>query len=442
MKTKLITITLAIGTIGASAADALDRTVLPIAEPKPPRYTELDVRKTQPPPRFEVKAPAGAPNVIIVLIDDIGFGGPTTFGGPIPTPAFDKLAAGGLRYNNFHTTALCSPTRVALKCGRNHHTANAGSIMESSTAYPGNTGKIPNSVAPLAEMVRLNGYSTGAFGKWHETAAWETSVSGPYDRWPTHQGFDKFYGFIGGETDQWAPLIYDGVKKVNPPKKENYHFTEDMTDQAINWMKAQQSMTPDKPFFMYFATGATHAPHHVSAEWIAKFKGKFDEGWDKVREATFERQKKAGIIPANTKLPPRPKDLAAWDSLPDPHKPVFRRQAEVFAAFLAHTDHEIGRLVQAVDDIGELDNTLIFYIAGDNGTSAEGGMVGMYNEMTYFNGVAEKVEDLIPLIDKWGNKETFPHMAAAWAVCFDSPFMWTKQVASDFGGTRNGMVIH
>jgi arylsulfatase len=442
IKITLLLVALVMGARAAKAAETFDRTILPIPDPTPRKYTELDVRKTKPPPPFEVKAPKGAPNVVIILIDDIGFGGPSTFGGPIPTPTFDKLAKSGLSYNNFHTTALCSPTRIALKCGRNHHTANAGSIMESSTAYPGNTGRIPNSVAPLAEMLRLNGFSTGAFGKWHETAAWETSVSGPFDRWPTHQGFDKFYGFIGGETDQWAPLIYDGLKKVNPPKKENYHFTEDMTDQAINWMKAQQSMTPDKPFFMYFATGATHAPHHVPPQWIAKFHGKFDEGWDKVREATFERQKKAGIIPANTKLPPRPKDLAAWDSLPEAHKKVFRRQAEVFAGFLAHTDYHIGRLVSAIEEIGELDNTLIFYIAGDNGTSAEGGMVGMYNEMTYFNGVAEKVEDLIPLIDKWGSKETFPHMAAAWAVCFDSPFAWTKQVASDFGGTRNGMIAH
>ena len=433
---------IAMASATAMAAENLDRTVLPIAEPNPPTYTELDVRNTQPPPRFEVKAPEGAPNVVIILIDDIGFGATSTFGGPIKMPTFDKLASTGLRYNNFHTTALCSPTRVALKCGRNHHSANTGSIMETATAYPGNTGAIPNSVAPLAEMVRLNGYSTGAFGKWHETAAWETSVSGPYDRWPTQQGFDKFYGFIGGETDQWAPLIYDGVKKVNPPEKENYHFTEDMTDQAVNWMKAQQSMTPDKPFFMYYAPGATHAPHHVPVEWIEKFHGKFDEGWDKVREATFERQKKDGIIPADTKLPPRPKDLAAWDSLPEEQKKLFRRQAEVFAAFAAHTDDQIGRLVSAVEEIGELDNTLIFYIAGDNGSSAEGGMVGMYNEMTYFNGVQEKVEDLIPLIDKWGSKETFPHMAAAWAVCFDSPFAWTKQVASDFGGTRNGLVIH
>ena len=426
----------------ASAQDQLDRSVLPIAEPVYPTYDELDVRKTKPPARFEVTAPKDAPNVLIVLIDDLGFGATSTFGGPIATPNLDQLAKEGLRYNNFHTTALCSPTRVALKSGRNHHTANAGSIMETATAYPGNTGMIPNRVAPLAEMLRLNGFSTAAFGKWHETAAWETSVSGPFDRWPTRQGFDKFYGFIGGETDQWAPLIYDGVKKVNPPKKENYHFTEDMTDQAVNWVKAQQSLTPDRPFFIYFATGATHAPHHVPPEWIAKYHGKFDAGWDKVREATFERQKKAGIIPANTKLPPRPSDLAAWDSLPEDHKTIFRRQAEVFAGFAAHTDHHVGRLLKAIDEIGEMDNTLIFYIAGDNGTSAEGGMVGMYNEMTYFNGVQEKVEDLLPLIDKWGSKETFPHMAAAWAVAFDSPFQWTKQVASDFGGTRNGMVVH
>ena len=421
---------------------SIDRSILPITEPEYPQYTELDVRKTQPPPRFAILAPDNAPNVVIILVDDLGFGAASPFGGPIPTPTMDRLATSGIRFTNFHTTALCSPTRVALKSGRNHHTANAGSIMETATAYPGNTGRIPNRVAPLAEILRLNGYSTAAFGKWHETAAWETSVSGPFDRWPIHQGFDKFYGFIGGETDQWAPLIYDGVKKVNPPQREDYHFTEDMTDQAIHWVKAQQSMTPDKPFFVYFATGATHAPHHVPPEWIAKFHGKFDAGWDDVREATFQRQKQAGIIPANTELPPRPEDLTAWDALPAPSKQLFRRQAEVFAGFAAHTDHHIGRFVSAIEEIGELDNTLIFYIAGDNGTSAEGGMIGMYNEMTYFNAVQEKVEDLIPLIDKWGSKETFPHMAAAWAVAFDAPFKWTKQVASDFGGTRNGMVIH
>jgi arylsulfatase A-like enzyme len=433
---------LGIAATTVSAQQNFDRTVLPLAEPKPPTYSELDARKVQAPPRFEVKAPAGAPNVVIVLIDDVGFGGPGTFGGPIRTPTMDLLAQNGLRYNNFHTTALCSPTRNALKTGRNHHTVNTGSIMETATAFPGNTGQNPNSVAPLAEMLRLNGYSTGAFGKWHETAAWETSVSGPFDRWPTHQGFDKFYGFIGGETDQWYPLIYDGVIKVEPPKMENYHFTVDMTNQAINWMKAQQSMTPDKPFFMYFATGATHAPHHVPKEWADKYKGQFDKGWDQVRTETLERQKKLGVVPANTTLAPRPKDLKAWNSLPANERRLFSRQAEVFAGFLEQTDHEIGRLVTALQDIGELDNTLFIYIAGDNGTSAEGGFVGMYNEMTYFNGVQEKVEDLIPLIDKWGGPETFPHMAAGWAVAFDAPFSWTKQVASDFGGTRNGMVIH
>jgi arylsulfatase len=419
-----------------------DRTHLPISEPDPPHYTELDVRNTQPPPRWEVTAPPGAPNILIILVDDLGFGATSTFGGPIPTPTLDKLAQSGLRYNNFHTTALCSPTRVALKSGRNHHTANAGSIMETSTAYPGNTGRIPNRVAPLAEMVRLNGYSTGAFGKWHETAAWETSVSGPFDRWPTRQGFDKFYGFIGGETDQWSPLIFDGTKRINPPRKPGYHFTEDMTDQAINWVKAQQSMTPDKPFFMYFATGATHAPHHVPKEWIEKFHGQFDAGWDSVRQTSYERQKAAGIIPSDTQLPPRPDDISAWDALPEDHKTLFRRQAEVFAGFVAHTDHHIGRLVEAIESIGELDNTLVFYIAGDNGTSAEGGMVGMFNEMTYFNGVQEQVSDLLPLIDKWGSPDTFPHMSAGWAVAFDAPFTWTKQVASDFGGTRNGLVVH
>ena len=314
--------------------------------------------------------------------------------------------------------------------------------METATAYPGNTGSLPQSVAPLTEMLRLNGYSTGAFGKWHETAAWETSVSGPFDRWPTHQGFDKFYGFIGGETDQWAPLIYDGLKKVNPPKTENYHFTTDMTNQAINWVKAQQSMTPDKPFFVYFATGAVHAPHHVSKEWSDKYKGKFDKGWDAVREETVKNQKKMGIIPEKTNLASKPEDIKDWKALPENNRKLFARQAEVFAGFMEMTDFEVGRLLDAIEEIGELDNTLFIFIAGDNGSSAEGGFVGMYNEMTYFNGVTEKVEDLIPLIDEWGGPATFPHMAAGWAVAFDAPFKWTKQVASDFGGTRNGMIIH
>ncbi len=426
----------------SALAQKIDRTVLPIQQPKPPVIRELDARKVKAPPRVEVKAPQGAPNVVIVLIDDIGFGGPSTFGGPIATPTLDRLAAAGLRFNNFHTTALCSPTRVALKSGRNHHTANAGSIMETATSFPGNTGRIPNSVAPLAEMLRLNGYSTAAFGKWHETAAWETSVSGPYDRWPTHQGFDKFYGFIGGETDQWYPLTYDGVTRVTPPKMKDYHFTTDMTNQAIGWVKAQQSMTPDRPFFVYYATGAVHAPHHVPKKWADKYRGRFDQGWDRIREESIARQKKMGVVPANTQLPPKPDDIKDWNALSADEKKLFTRQAEVFAGFLEQTDYEIGRLVTAIEDMGEMDNTLFIYIAGDNGTSAEGGFVGMYNEMTYFNAVTEKVEDLLPLLDKWGGPYTFPHMAAGWAVAFDSPFSWTKQVCSDFGGTRNGMVIH
>jgi len=426
----------------AQAAEALDRTHLPIAEPERPAYDVLDVRDAEPPPRFVVQPPEGAPNVVIVLIDDVGFGAPSTFGGPIQTPTLDALAANGLRFNNFHTTALCSPTRNALKTGRNHHTTNTGSIMETATAFPGNTGQIPNSVAPLAEMLRLNGYSTGAFGKWHETAPWETSVSGPYDRWPTHQGFDKFYGFIGGETDQWYPLVYDGVTRVTPPDVEGYHFTADMTDQAVAWVKGQQSMTPDKPFFVYFATGAVHAPHHVPKDWADRYEGRFDRGWDRVREETVERQKQAGLVPAGTTLPPRPADLSAWEDLPPDHRRLFARQAEVFAGFLSHTDHHVGRLVEAIGEIGEMENTLFIYIAGDNGTSAEGGFVGMYNEMTYFNQVTEKVEDLLPRMDEWVGPYTFPHMSAGWAVAFDAPFAWTKQVASDFGGTRNGMVVH
>jgi arylsulfatase len=389
-----------------------------------------------------VKAPQGAPNVIIVLIDDLGFGASSAFGGPIATPTLDRLAQGGLRYNNFHTTALCSPTRSALKAGRNHHTLNMGFITEMATGFPGSTGQVPNAAAPIAETLRLNGYSTGAFGKWHETAAWEAGISGPYDRWPTRQGFDKFYGFIGGETNQWAPYLYDGVAQVELPDDPNYHFMTDMTDKAAAWLKYQKALTPDKPFFMYFAPGATHAPHHVPKEWIAKWQGKFDMGWDKLREETLARQIKLGIVPPGTKLAPKPAAIKDWDKLSADEKRLYIRQVEVFAAFLDYTDHEIGRMLRAVEETGQADNTLVFYIAGDNGTSGEGGANGMFNEYTYFNGVQEKVPDLLKLVDKWGGPETYPHMAAGWAVALDAPFGWMKQVASDFGGTRNGMVVH
>jgi len=424
-----------------SDAAAIDRTVLPVPEPVRPLYKEVDARNVKAPPRFEVKAPAGAPNVVIVLIDDLGFGVADAFGGPIRTPTLDQLAAEGLRYNNFHTTALCSPTRAALKSGRNHHTVNMAFITEMATSIPGATGQIPNATAPVAEMLRLNGYSTAAFGKWHETAAWEASVAGPFDRWPTHQGFDKFYGFIGGETNQWAPYLYDGVTPVELQNDPNYHFMTDMTDKAVAWIKYQKALTPNKPAFIYFAPGATHAPHHVPKEWIARWKGKFDQGWDKLREETLARQIQIGIVPAGTKLAPKPPAIKDWDTLSPDEKRLFAHQAEVFAAYVEFTDHEIGRMLDAFKDVGEADNTLVFYIAGDNGTSGEGGQNGMFNEYTYFNGVQETVPDMLKHIDQWGGPETYPHMAAGWAVGFDAPFGWMKQVPSDFGGTRNGLVI-
>jgi arylsulfatase len=419
----------------------LDRTVLPIAEPDYPHSTVLDARDAKAPPRFEVKAPAGAPNVLIVLVDDMGFGMPSAFGGPVRMPAADRLARQGLRYNHFHTTALCSPTRVALLSGRNHHTNNMGAITEAATAFPGNTGQRPNNVAPLAEMLRLNGYSTGFFGKNHETAPWEVSPSGPTDRWPTRSGFDKFYGFFGGETDQWAPTIYDGMVKIETPHYPGYNFMTDMANQAIAWMKFQKSLTPDKPFFIYFAPGATHAPHHVPKEWIAKYKGRFDGGWDKLREETLARQIALGVVPAGTKLAPKPEGIKDWDRLTADEKKLFARQMEVYAGFGEYCDHEIGRLIDAIAETGQLDNTLVLYILGDNGTSAEGGLAGMFSEMTYFNNVEETVPEMLKHYDDWGSPSTYPHMAAGWAVAGDTPFMWTKQIPSNYGGTRNGMIV-
>jgi arylsulfatase len=426
----------------AGATGKIDRSVLPIQQPKRPVFKQLDARDVKMPPHFDVKAPDDAPNVVIILIDDLGFGATSAFGGPIKTPTLDELANEGLRYTNFHTTALCSPTRAALKAGRNHHTVNMGFITEMATGFPGDTGEIPNTTASVAEMLRLNGYSTAAFGKWHETAAWEAGISGPFDRWPVHQGFDKFYGFIGGETNQWAPYLYDGVAQVELPDDPDYHFMTDMTDQAVTWLKYQKALTPDKPFFIYFAPGAVHAPHHVPKEWIARWKGRFDMGWDRLREETLARQIKLGVVPEGTRLAPKPAEIRDWDTLSADEKRLFAHQAEVFAAYLDFTDHEIGRVIKAIEETGEMDNTLVFYIAGDNGTSGEGGENGMYNEYTYFNGVHEQVPDLLKVIDKWGGPETYPHMSAGWSVALDVPFGWMKQVASDFGGTRNGMVVH
>ncbi len=431
-----------VGISGQLSGQALDRTSLPIKEPVRKTYTELDARNATAPPRFEVKAPEKAPNIVIVLIDDMGFGASETFGGPVHMPTMDRLASTGLKYNRFHTTSLCSPTRVALLTGYNHHSNNAGSIMETATQFPGNTGVRPQSITPMAEVLRQNGYSTAAFGKYHETPPWEISNSGPFDRWPTHSGFEKFYGFIGGETNQWAPLIYDGTTQVELPDDPNYHFTTDMTDKAISWVRFQQALSPDKPFFIYYAPGATHAPHHVPASWAEKYKGKFDQGWDAVRKETLERQKKMGIVPSTTQLAPKPTDIKDWDKLSADEKKLFTRQMEVYAGFGEQTDYEVGRLVSAIEGLGVMDNTLFIYIAGDNGASAEGQMNGMFSEMTYFNAVPEKVEDMLKHYDEWGSPSTYPHYSAGWAVAMDAPFAYTKQVAADFGGTRNGMVIH
>jgi len=426
----------------AGAQEMPDRTVLPVREPVYPHSTVLDARKAVPPPRFELKAPSRAPNVLIILIDDMGFGQSSAFGGPIHMPTAEKLAGQGLRYNNFHTCALSSPSRMALLTGRNHHMCNMGSVAETATAFPGNTGVRPESVAPLAMTLRYNGYSTAAFGKSHETAAWEVSPSGPTDRWPTRSGFDKFYGFMGGETNQWAPAIYDGMSRVETPKTPGYHFMTDMTDKAIGWARFQKSLTPDKPFFIYFAPGATHAPHHVPKEWIAKYRGKFDQGWDTVREETLARQKALGVVPADTKLAPKPAAIKDWTALTADEKKLFARQMEVYAGFGEYADREIGRLITAVEELGQMDNTLICYILGDNGASAEGGMNGLFNEATYFNGVSESIQDVLKHYDELGSPTTFCHYAAGWAVAGDTPFAWTKQIASSYGGTRNGMVLH
>ncbi|MGB5608657.1 sulfatase-like hydrolase/transferase [Eudoraea sp.] len=425
-------------------AQEVDRTELPIKGPWYPPIKTLDARDAEAPPVFEVKAPKDAPNVVIILLDDIGFGGTSATGSVLQTPHFDKLASQGLLYNQFHTTALCSPTRQALKTGRNHHSANQAKISEVATSFPGATGMLPDDVAGIGTVLNHNGYSTAAFGKWHETAVWEISPSGPMTRWPNGQGFDEFYGFMGGETNQWSPGLFHNQNQVEPSSDPDYHFMNDMATKSIEWMRFQQALTPDKPFFVYFAPGAVHAPHHVPQSYIDKYKGKFDAGWDVIREQIFENQKKLGVIPSDTKLAPKPADIKDWKDLSDKEKKLFARQAEVFAGFLDMTDHETGRVIQAIEDMGELDNTLIFYIAGDNGTSAEGGMGGLYNEMTYFNGVAKgsDIDFMMEHYDDWGGPTTYPHMAAGWAVCFDSPFTWTKQVASNYGGTRNAMVIH
>jgi arylsulfatase A-like enzyme len=390
-----------------------------------------------------VVPPKGAPNVLLIITDDAGYGVPSTFGGVIPTPVLDRIAANGLRYTQFHSTALCSPTRAALITGRNHHSAGFGVVGELSTGFPGYDSVISRDKATIGRILRDNGYSTSWFGKEHNTPSFQISLAGPYDQWPSGMGFEYFYGFMGGETDQWTPYLFRDHTQIFPwVGRKDYNLVTDMADEAIKYMKGLNAVAPEKPFFVYYAPGATHSPHQPKKEWIEKFEGKFDMGWNKMREQIFENQKRLGVIPPDTQLTPWPDSLPQWDAQSILRKKLYARQAEVFAAFAAYTDYEIGRVIQAVEDMGKLDNTLIIYITGDNGTSAEGTLEGTPNTMTGYNGILTLPEIYqLKNYAAWGSDKTYPHMSAAWTWAFDSPFKWTKQVASHFGGTRQGMAI-
>jgi arylsulfatase A-like enzyme len=425
------------------------RTMLPIPDRPPHGLTTYDAKDpdTAFPPIEPLLPPAGAPNVVVILLDDVGFGASSAFGGPCNTPTAERLAAGGLRYNRFHTTALCAPTRQALLTGRNHHSVGMGSITETATSAPGNSSLRPNTKAPLAMTLKLNGYSTAQFGKCHEVPVWQSSPMGPFDAWPSGGGgFETFYGFIGGENNQWDPALYEGTTPVEAPAtpEEGYHLTEDLADRAVGWIHQQKALMPDKPFFVYFAPGATHAPHHVPKEWIDKYTGQFDDGWDAQRERTFARQKELGVIPPDAELTARHDEIPAWDDMPKELRPVLARQMEVYAGFLEHTDHHVGRIVDALEDLGILQDTLVYYIIGDNGASAEGTVNGAFNEMANFNGMAglETPEFMLSKMDDFGSPESYNHYSVGWAWAMNTPFQWTKQVASHWGGTRNGTIVH
>jgi arylsulfatase A-like enzyme len=432
-----------------NSQDNKHRSHLPMQNTTRPRFVAYDAKdpNSKFPPIEQLRPPKGAPNVLIVLIDDAGFGSSSAFGGPCQTPNAERLAADGLKFNRFHTTALCSPTRQALLTGRNHHSAGMGGITEFATGAPGYCSVLPNSVSPLAKTLKLNGYSTAQFGKCHEVPVWQTSPAGPFDAWPScGGGFEYFYGFIGGEANQWYPSLYEGTIPVEPQKtpEEGYHLVEDMTDKALLWIGQQKALAPDKPFFVYFAPGATHAPHHVPKEWADKYKGKFDEGWDKLREETFARQKALGVIPADCQLTARHSEIPAWDDMPESFKPVLSRQMEVYAGFMEYTDHHVGRIFESLEKLGILDDTLVYYIIGDNGASAEGSINGCFNEMGYFNGLQslETPEYLTERLDRLGGPDSYNHYALGWAHAMNTPYQWTKQVASHWGGTRNGTIVH
>jgi arylsulfatase A-like enzyme len=445
MKTKFMLTMFSLALVVAFALPARAQEVLPY--PPQPFKGKIGRTAAESTPDFPkpITAPKGAPNVLLILTDDVGFGASSTFGGAIPTPTFDKLANAGLRYNTFHTTALCSPTRSALITGRNHHTNATGVITEMGTGFPGYNSLMPKSSGTVGEILKQNGYNTAWFGKNHNVPDWQTSQAGPFDLWPTALGFEYFYGFIGGDTDQWHSAIFEGTRPIEAEEQRGpdpKHFDELMAGKAIAWIRQQHSLAPDKPFFVYYAPGLTHAPHHAPKEWIAKFKGQFDQGWDKLREETLARQIKLGVVPAGTQLTPRPKEIPSWDSLTADQKRLFARMMEVYAASLAYVDYNIGRVIQAVEDTGELDNTLIVYIQGDNGASGEGTLQGLSNEVGVAgNGVEETIPYLLSIMDDLGGPLTYNHYPVGWAHAMDTPFQWTKQVASHFGGTRNGLVI-
>jgi arylsulfatase A-like enzyme len=437
------------GEVVLSASAGRGREILPIPDRRYAGEVLYDAKDPEArfPPIRPLRPPQGAPNVLIVLLDDVGFGASSAFGGPCQTPTAERLAGEGLQYTRFHTTAICSPTRAALLSGRNHHAVGMGGITELATSAPGYSSIRPNTCAPLAEILKLNGYATAQLGKCHEVPMWETSPVGPFDRWPTPgNGFEYFYGFLGGETDQYYPTLREGITRVDPwgTPQEGYHLTEDLTDKAIAWLRQQKALAPDKPFFMYFAPGATHAPHHVPKEWADKYKGQFDDGWDAQRERTFARQKELGLIPAEAELTERHHEIPSWEDMDDELRPVLRRQMENYAGFLEHTDHHVGLLIKALDEIGALEDTLVYYILGDNGASAEGNLQGTFNEMISLNGMAEleTPEFLRSRLEDLGGPDSAPHYAVGWAHAMCTPYQWAKQVASHWGGTRTGTIVH
>ncbi len=428
-----------------SATTSIDGKQLPAPEPPFGGVIKDDALNSKPWWAPQIVPPKGAPNVLLIITDDSGFGVPSTFGGVIPTPAMDRLAANGLRYNNIHSTALCSPTRAALITGRNHHSAGFGVISEQATGFPGYNSIISEDKATIGRILLDNGYATSWFGKDHNTPAFEASQAGPFDQWPTGMGFEYFYGFVGGDANQWQPNLFRNTTQIYPFEgKPGWNLVTAMADDAIDYLNRLNQIQPSKPFFIKYAPGATHAPHHPTKEWVEKIEKMhlFDDGWNKLQETIFENQKRLGVIPADTELSPWPTEVIKnWDDCTPEEKKLYIRQVEVFAAYAAYNDHEIGRVIQAVEDIGKLDDTLIFYINGDNGTSAEGGPLGTPNEVAFFNGVAVPVKDQMKWYDVWGTEQTYNHMSAGWSWAFDSPFTWFKQNASKLGGIRQGMVV-